>query len=68
MSLHQPKVFKVLHQPHSIAQYHPKATQDILWPCLRFAISLQAKADQDLNLFESTLLRLLGEGGANLSN
>ena len=66
MSLHQPKVFKVLHQPHSIAQYHPKATQDILWPCLRFAISLQAKADQDLNLFESTLLRLLGEGGSEL--
>lgn len=66
MSLHQPKVFKVLYQPHSIVRYHPKATQDILWPCLRFAISLQAKADQDLNLFESTLLRLLGEGGGNL--
>lgn len=66
MSLHKPKVFKVLHQPHSIAQYHPKAVQDILWPCLRFAISLQAKADQDLNLFESTLLRLLGEGGSDL--
>lgn len=66
MSLQQPKVFKILHQRHSIAHYHPKATQDILWPCLRFAISLQAKADQDLNLFESTLLRLLGEGGSNL--
>lgn len=66
MSLQHPKVFKVLHQPHSIAQHHPKATQDILWPCLRFAISLQAKADQDLNLFESTLLRLLGEGGGGL--
>lgn len=66
MSLHQTKVFKILHQRHSIAHYHPKATQDILWPCLRFAISLQAKADQDLNLFESTLLRLLGEGGSNL--
>ncbi|GGW72245.1 hypothetical protein GCM10008111_30410 [Alishewanella tabrizica] len=66
MSLHQPKVFKVLHQPHSIAQYHPKAMQDILWPCLRFAISLQAKADQNLNLFERTLLRLLGEGGSDL--
>lgn len=66
MSLQHPKVFKVLHQPHSIAQHHPKATQDILWPCLRFSISLQAKADQDLNLFESTLLRLLGEGGGGL--
>ncbi|MEZ9368445.1 hypothetical protein AB4140_06405 [Shewanella sp. 10N.286.51.B2] len=66
MSLQHPKVFKVLHQPHSIAQHHPKATQDILWPCLRFAISLQAKADQDLNLFESTLLRLLSEGGGDL--
>ncbi|MCL1058674.1 hypothetical protein L2729_11820 [Shewanella gelidimarina] len=66
MSLQHPKVFKVLHQSHSIAQYHPKATQDVLWPCLRFAISLQAKADQDLNLFESTLLRLLGEGGGDL--
>ncbi|MEY8239721.1 MAG: hypothetical protein RPT25_05200 [Cycloclasticus sp.] len=66
MTQHQPLVFKVLHQPHSIAQYHPKATQDILWPCLRFAISLQAKAYQDLNLFESTLLRLLGEGGGGL--
>ena len=66
MSLQHPKVFKVLHQPHSIAQSHPKATQDILWPCLRFAISLQAQADQDLNLFESTLLRLLGEGGGDL--
>ncbi|WP_367110112.1 hypothetical protein [uncultured Psychrobacter sp.] len=66
MSLHQSKVFKVLHQQHSITRYHPKATQDVLWPCLRFAISLQAKADQDLNLFESTLLRLLGEGGGNL--
>lgn len=66
MSLQHPKVFKVLHQPHSIAQYHPKATQDILWPCLRFAISLQAKADQDLNLFESTMLRLIGEGGGGL--
>ena len=66
MTQHQSLVFKVLHQPHSIAQYHPKATQDILWPCLRFAISLQAKADQDLNLFESTLLRLLGEGGGGL--
>ena len=66
MSLQHPKVFKVLHQPHSIAQHHPKATQDILWPCLRFAISLQAKADQDLNLFESTLLRLIGEGGGGL--
>lgn len=66
MSLEQPKVFKVLHQPHSIAQYHPKAAEDILWPCLRFAISLQAKADQDLNLFERTLLRLLAEGGSDL--
>lgn len=66
MSLEQPKVFKVLHQRHSIAQYHPQAMQDILWPCLRFAISLQAKAEQDLNLFESTLLRLLGEGGSSL--
>jgi len=66
MSLRQSKVFKVLHQPHSIVRHHPKAIQDILWPCLRFAISLQAKADQDLNLFESTLLRLLGEGGSNL--
>ncbi|WP_217544465.1 hypothetical protein [Vibrio metschnikovii] len=66
MSLHQPKVFKVLHQRHSIAQHHPKATQDILWPCLRFAISLQAKSDQDLNLFERTLLRLLGEGASDL--
>lgn len=66
MSLHQPKVFKVLHQSHSIAQHHPKAMQDILWPCLRFSISLQAKADQDLNLFERTLLRLLGEGGSDL--
>lgn len=66
MTQHQTLVFKVLHQPHSIAQYHPKATQDILWPCLRFAISLQAQADHDLNLFESTLLRLLGEGGGNL--
>lgn len=66
MSLHQLKVFKVLHQSHSIAQYHPKTTQDILWPCLRFAISLQAKADQDLNLFESTLLRLLAEGGNDI--
>lgn len=66
MSLHQLKVFKVLHQSHSIAQYHPKKTQDILWPCLRFAISLQAKADQDLNLFESTLLRLLAEGGSDI--
>lgn len=66
MSLQHPKVFKVLHQPHSITQHHPKATQDILWPCLRFSISLQAKADQDLNLFESTLLRLLGEGGGGL--
>ncbi len=66
MSLHIPKLFKVIHQSHSIAQYHPKATQDILWPCLRFAISLQAKADHDLNLFESTLLRLLGEGESDL--
>ena len=66
MNLHIPKLFKVLHQPHSIAQYHAKATQDILWPCLRFAISLQAKADQDLNLFESTLLRLLAEGESDL--
>lgn len=66
MSLDQPKVFKVLHQPHSITQYHPKAVEDILWPCLRFAISLQAKADQDLNLFERTLLRLLAEGGSDL--
>jgi len=66
MSLYHPKVFKVLYEPHSIVRYHPKATQDILWPCLRFAISLQAKADQDLNIFESTLLRLLGEGGGNL--
>ncbi|MBE0470346.1 MAG: hypothetical protein IBX55_12675 [Methyloprofundus sp.] len=66
MSLDQPKVFKVLHQSHSIAQHHPKAMQDILWPCLRFSISLQAKADQDLNLFERTLLRLLGEGGSDL--
>lgn len=66
MSLHQPKVFKVLHQPHSIEHHHPKAIQDILWPCLRFTISLQAKADQDFNLFERTLLRLLGEGGSDL--
>ena len=66
MNLHIPKLFKVLHQPHSIAQYHAKATQDILWTCLRFAISLQAKADQDLNLFESTLLRLLAEGESDL--
>lgn len=66
MSLHQSKIFRVLHQPHSIAQYHPKAVEDILWPCLRFAISLQAKADQDLNLFERTLLRLLAEGGSDL--
>ena len=66
MSIHIPKLFKVIHQSHSIAQYHPKATQDILWPCLRFAISLQAKADHDLNLFESTLLRLLGEGESDL--
>lgn len=66
MSLHQHKVFKVLHQRHSIAQHHPKAIQDILWPCLRFSISLQAKADQDLNLFERTLLRLLAEGGSDL--
>jgi hypothetical protein len=66
MSLDQPRIFKVLHQQHSIAQHHPKAMQDILWPCLRFAISLQAKADQELNLFESTLLRLLGEGGSDL--
>lgn len=66
MIQHQSKVLKVLHQPHSIGQYHPKATQDILWPCLRFAISLQAKAEQPLNLFESTLLRLLGEGGSDL--
>jgi len=66
MSLQKSSVFKILHQSHSIAQYHPKATQDILWPCLRFAISLLAKADQDLNLFESTLLRLLGEGENDL--
>lgn len=66
MSLYQHEVYKVLHQPHSVAQYHPKVIQDILWPCLRFAISLQAKADQDLNLFESTLLRLLSEGGSEL--
>ncbi|WP_324049353.1 hypothetical protein [Marinospirillum sp.] len=56
----------MLHQSHSIAQHHPKAMQDILWPCLRFSISLQAKEDQDLNLFERTLLRLLGEGGSDL--
>lgn len=66
MSLHQPEVYRVLHQPHSIAQHHPKVTQNILWPCLRFSISLQAKADQDLNLFEATLLRLVGEGESDL--
>lgn len=66
MTLYQPKVFKVLHQTHAIARYHPIATQDILWPCLRFAISLQAKAHQELNLFESTLLRLISEGGSEL--
>ena len=66
MSLHQPEVYRVLHQPHSIAQHPPKVTQNILWPCLRFSISLQAKADQDLNLFEATLLRLVGEGESDL--
>jgi hypothetical protein len=62
MSQYQSQVFKVLHQSHSVAQFHPKAEQDILWPCLRFAISLQARAEQPLNLFEGTLLRLLAEG------
>ena len=66
MTLYQPKVFKVLHQPHSIAKYHPIAIQDILWPCLRFAVSLEAKAYEELNLFESTLLRLISEGSSEL--
>ena len=61
------RVIKVLHQPHSIAQYHPTAKQDILWPCLRFALSLQAKAKQSLNLFESTLLCLLADGGDDIA-
>lgn len=62
----QPQVVKVLQQSHSIAQYHPKAQQDILWPCLCFSISLQARGQQSLNLFESTLLRLLADGGRDL--
>lgn len=66
MTLYYPKVFKVLHQEHSIKKYQPLVIQDILWPCLRFAISLQAKSHQDLNLFESTLLRLIAEGGGGL--
>jgi len=66
MTLYQPQVFKVLHQPHSIVKYHPIAKQDILWPCLRFAVSLEAKAYQELNLFESTLLRLISEGSSEL--
>ena len=67
MTLYQPKVFKVLYQPHSTARYHPIATQDILWPCLRFAVSLEAKAYQELNLFENTLLRLISEGSSGLN-
>lgn len=60
------QVIKVLHQPHSIEQYHPKEQLDILWPCLRFAVSLQARAHQYLNLFESTLLQLLADGGRDI--
>lgn len=62
----QSQVVKVLQQSHSIAQYHPKAQQDILWPCLCFSVSLQARGLQSLNLFESTLLRLLADGGRDL--
>lgn len=60
------QVIKVLHQQHSIEHYHPKKQLDILWPCLRFAVSLQARAHQSLNLFESTLLQLFADGGRDI--